>query len=53
MKIDDCKKCKFHVAYINGQVMCKYWMNIDSQATMVKSGEVFVLACPKEENKRG
>ncbi len=47
MTIEACKKCKYHVDLVSGQVMCKYKYNIDSIAT---SGTQ-VVGCPLDRQK--
>ena len=42
MTIENCKKCKYHVDLVSGQVMCRYKYNIDSLVT----SSTLVIGCP-------
>lgn len=47
MTLESCKKCKYHLNLVSGQVMCKYRENIDSLAT--ENGSV--IGCPIDKTK--
>lgn len=50
MKLDSCKICEYHNAYVNGQILCKYSNGINSMATYEdkNAAVIFVIGCPKD-----
>jgi hypothetical protein len=46
MTLDDCRKCKFHTSFQNGQILCKYLSNLDSLAVSENKTETMVIGCP-------
>lgn len=52
MKIDDCKTCKNHVMYRNGYVICNYWNMQEQRVTGNRGDNIYIVACPQEEDPR-
>lgn len=52
MKLEECKKCKSHVQFQYGEVLCNYWGVLDSRTTTEKSGEKVLVGCPRETEQQ-
>ncbi|HOT44270.1 MAG TPA: hypothetical protein PLM53_06500 [Spirochaetota bacterium] len=53
MKIDDCMTCKNHISYQNGYVICNFWKMQEQRVTGSREGgPTYIVACPREENRR-
>lgn len=49
MKLENCLKCKFHKAYKQGQVICKFKNSMISMATYINDmGNASVVSCPED-----
>lgn len=50
MKLEDCKKCKYHVSFYYDEILCEFWHDIE--AVPVYSNEdnnIYVASCPKDK----
>jgi hypothetical protein len=52
MTLENCIKCKNHVSYINGYIVCNFWKQLQQHVTnRSRDGAVSIVGCAVESNK--
>jgi len=52
MTLENCLKCKYHVSYQTGYVICNMWKHKEQHVINKSGGDmVLVVGCPKEDGR--
>ncbi len=51
MTLENCIKCKHHVSYQTGYVICNMYKHKEQHVINQTEGVILVVGCPRDDNK--